>query len=100
MEDQNAVGVHDLPGRDALLTNYSNVYEYTPEKTMRVKTGDFIGIILPPISARLLLSFVRNSGPSGDVVEIPGDVEPVSGREGDLPLITLEISKNIVTFHV
>ena len=94
--------VFTLPGHDVVLTNNSNVYEYAPQTAMQVKTGYFIAITLPSISnARLLLSFVRNSGPSGTDIGLgKRDVEPLSGREGDLPLITLEISNDILTPHV
>ena len=100
MENENAVTVSTLEGCDAVLTSYFNVYEHTIEIATKVQAGDSIGIVVPSISdARLLLSFVRNSGPSGINVR-KRDVEPVSGREGNLPLVTLEISNDIVTLHV
>lgn len=89
-----------LPGSRAVPTNNVNVYEYTVQNDTQVKAGDQIAIMLPPISnARLLLSFVRNGGPEGINLRKRA-VDPVSGREGDLPLVTLEISNDILTFHV
>ena len=71
------------------------MYELTLENAIQVQTGDIIAIQLPPISnIRLLLSFVGNGGPSGVHVQRKKDVEPVSGREGPLPLVTMEISKS------
>ena len=85
--------------QDAVLTNYSNVYELTLQNAIQVQTGDFIAIQLPPISnIRLLLSFVGNGGPSSTYIDVglrrKKDVKPVSGREGPLPLVTMEISKS------
>ena len=78
-------------------TNYSNVYEFILGTGTQVQAGDSIALELPPISsARLLLSFVRNGGPPGERVLLrrKRDIEPVQGRGGDLPLVTLEISKS------
>ena len=85
-----------ISGEDAVSTNYSNVYEYTATSSMPVKAGDMIIVQQPAESrARMFLSFVRNAGPPGIDFTIIGrrkrDVDPVSGREGNLPLITLEI---------
>ena len=90
-----------LHGSDAIPTEFPNVYDYTND-TMQFIAGDFIAIKLPPMNkARLSLSFVRNSGPNGIRIQLTKrDVTPVSGREGDLPLVTLEISNDIVTLHV
>ena len=83
-------------GEEAVSTNYSNVFEYTATSRMPVKAEDIITVQLPAeSSARMLLSFVRNAGPPVSPIIIPGrrkrDVDPVSGKEGNLPLITLEI---------
>ena len=84
-----------LQGSDPVPTDYSNVYEFTLASPMQVQAGYMIALQLPPItSARLLLSFVRNSGPPGESVRVKRDIQPVEGREGDLPLVTLEISKS------
>ena len=84
-----------LQGSDPVPTDYSNVYEFTLASPIQVQAGDFIALQLPSItSARLLLSFVRNSGPPGERVLGKRDIQPVEGREGDLPLVTLEISKS------
>ena len=86
-----------LQGSDPVPTNYSNVYEFTLSSPMPVQAGRHITLELPPITrARLLLSFVRNSGPPGVSIMVPmtkRDIQPFEGREGDLPLITLETSK-------
>ena len=84
-----------LQGSNAVLNDYPNVYEYTLQNATQVQNGDFISIMLPPISnTRLLLSFVQNGGPSGIHFRRKKDVAPVSGREGDLPLVTMEICKS------
>ena len=84
-----------LQGSDPVPTDYSNVYEFTLASPMQVQAGYTITLQLPPItSARLLLSFVRNSGPPGERVLGKRDIQPVEGREGDLPLVTLDISKS------
>ena len=95
-----------LRGSGAILTDHPNVYEYTLKNATQVHTGDIIAIQLPPISnTRLLLSFVGNGGPSGTYIDVglrrKKDVEPVSGREGPLPLVTMEISKSttIIMIH-
>ena len=96
----NVVTVKTLPSSGAVLTGYPNVYEYTLQNPMPVISGDFIGIQLPPISStRLLLSFVRNGGPSGIDVGFrrKRDVEAISDREGSLPLVTMEICKSWTT---
>ena len=91
-----------ISGEDAVSTNYSNVYEYTAPSSIPVQAGNIITVQLPPeSSARLLLSFVRNAGPPGIDLIIPigrrkRDIDPVSGREGNLPLITLEIRGKFV----
>ena len=85
--------LHTLNGFDAVPTDYSNVYEVTLASPLPVQAGYNILLELPPItSARLLLSFVRNSGPPGLSLLAKRDIQPVEGREGDLPLVTL-ISK-------
>ena len=74
----------------------SNVYEFLLA-AVQVQAGHFIALELPPISrARLLLSFVRNGGPPGERVSLRRrrDIEPLQGRGGDLPLVTLEISRS------
>ena len=88
-------------GENAVSTNYPNVYEYIAPTSMPVYAGDMITVQLPAeSSARMLLSFVRNAGPPVGAIIIPGrrkrDVDPVSGREGNLPLITLEIRGKFV----
>ena len=86
-----------LHGSDADPTEYPNVYEYTKD-AMAFKAEDFIAIKLPPMnSTRLSLSFVRNSGPPGINLR-KRDVTPVSNREGDLPLVTLEISNDYIMY--
>ena len=89
-----------ISGQDAVSTNYPNVYEYTATSSMPVEAGDIITVQLPPeSSARMLLSFVRNAGPHGIAVGIgrrKRDIDPFSGREGNLPLITLEIRGRFV----
>ena len=84
-----------LEGSDPVPTDYSNVYEFTLASPMQVQAGEFIALQYKPItSARLLLSFVRNSGPPGERVLLgKRDIQPVEGR-GELPLVTLEISKS------
>ena len=92
-----AQSVLTLNGSGAVLTGYPNVYEFTlqTQNATQVQTGDFIAIQLPPISdTQLLLSFVGNGGPSGVHVQRKKDVEPVSGKEGPLPLVTMEIRKS------
>ena len=84
-----------LQGSDSVPTDYYNVYEFNLASPVEVQAGYFIVLQLPPItSTRLLLSFVRNSGPPGETVMHKRDIQPVEGREGDLPLVTLEISKS------
>ena len=85
-----------LNGSQSIPTGYPNVYEYTPDSPLPVKAGDFIAIEQPPEdSARLLLSFVRYAGPEGGTVDdrtrVKRHVEPLPGKEGNLPLITLEV---------
>ena len=95
---EHFITVLTLQGSDAVLTDYPNVYERTLQNPMQVISGDFIEIQLPPIpNTRLLLSFVRNGGPSGINIRRKKDVAPVSGREGSLPLVTMEICKSCTT---
>ena len=87
---------HWLDGSQSAPTGYPNVYEYTPDSPLPVEAGDFIAIEQPPEdSARLLLSFVPYAGPEGEAVddlrEVKRHVEPLPGKEGSLPLITLEV---------
>ena len=77
-------------------TPYPNVYEcsVTPEP---VETGDFIGLVLAPLSsAQLLLSFiVLNGAPPGESLFSSRD-EIAEG----LPLITLGVGKSLLfTLH-
>ena len=87
---------HWLNGSQSAPTGYPNVYEYTPDSPLPVEAGDFIAIEQPPEdSARLLLSFVRYAGPEGGTVDdrtrVKRHVEPLPGKEGNLPLIALEV---------
>ena len=89
-----------ISGEEAVSTNYSNVFEYTETTSMPVQAGDTIIVRQPPeSSARMLLSSVRNAGPPGVAIPIgrrKRDIDPVSGREGNLPLITLDIRGKFV----
>ena len=85
-----------LSGSESAPTGYPNVYEYTPDSPLPVEAGDFIAIEQPPEdSARLLLSFVWYAGPPGLTFDDrrKRQVQPFPGREGNLPLVTLEIGK-------
>ena len=85
-----------LPGSNALLSVYPNVFEYTADPPLSVLAGDFIGLVLPPdTTARLLLSFILNNSPSGESL-VNFDVN--NGNIDGLPLVTLEIGKICAKF--
>ena len=89
------IQLQGLQGSGPVPTDYSNVYEFTLSSPMPVEAGRHITLELPPITrARLLLSFVRNSGPPGVSVMTKRNIQPFEGREGDLPLVTLSKSSN------
>ena len=78
-----------LPGSNALLTVYPNVFEYTVDPPLSVLAGDFIGLVLPPdTTARLLLSFILNDSPPGESIR---NFDVINGDVDGLPLVTLEI---------
>ena len=87
--------VFTLPESNKVVpTAYPNVYECVPDHPLSVKAGDYVTVLQPPEhTARLLLSFVGFAGPRG----LPTNVRrkravwPLPGKEGNLPLITLEI---------
>ena len=81
--------INTLPGSNALLTVYPNVFEYTVDPPLSLQARDVIGLDLPPdTTARLLLSFILNDSPPG-VSLVNFDVD--NGNVDGLPLVTLEI---------
>ena len=101
-----------LSADEAHQTSYANVYEVVVDPPQPVQAGFVVGLVQPPKpSGRLMLSFVTNAGPRP--VSIPTgtrerrNVEPFPGREGALPLLTLEISEfaannyyNLCTWYI
>ena len=84
--------INTLPGSNALLTVYPNVFEYTVDPPLSVLAGDFIGLDLPPdTTVRLLLSFILNDSPPGESIR---NFDVNNGDVGGLPLVTLEILGN------
>ena len=78
-----------LPGSNALLTVYPNVFEYTVDPPLSLQAGDFIGLDLPPEpTTRLLLSFILNNSSHGESVR---NFDVNNGIVDGLPLVTLEI---------
>ena len=74
-----------LQSSTAVSTLYPNVYNVTVAPPFPVRSGDFISLILPPVTtARLLLTFILTGSPPGFNLDAGEDIE-------GLPLITLEI---------
>ena len=87
-----------LNSSQSVATEYLNVYEYTVDPPLPVKTGYFIAIYQPPReTARLLLSFVKRAKP-GTTIDLKGDH---TFNKADFllqPLVNLEInSKDIIS---
>ena len=85
--------VFTLHASGAVSSTYPNVYEYVPDPPLSVEAGDYIAVWQPPKdTARLLLSFVRFAGPQSLVLNrTKRAIQQLPGREGNLPLVTLEI---------
>ena len=85
--------VFTLHASGAVSSAYPNVYEYVPDPPLSVEAGDYIAVWQPPKdTACLLLSFVRFAGPQSLVLNrTKRAIQQLLGREGNLPLVTLEI---------
>ena len=80
----------------ATQTQDPHVYQLSVVPPRYIQAGSIVGFVQPPKSeAQFLLSFLRNAGPpaQSSCASENSIVIPFPGREGPLPLVSLEIGK-------
>ena len=87
----------------------TNIHEYYPETPLEFQEGDILGYFQPDEDdSQIVLYGQRESGPTNLRVQGNVDIAPITltiselqeGLGNDYPLISLEISKHVISFSI